>query len=94
MKECLEFCLQKESQLVKEIIIKMFELAEVGETTESLKNYKQEDVEYCMDLLFNKFRALYTTLSGIHLSLEHFEELYEQYKNYPEMYSKWYEKED
>jgi hypothetical protein len=91
MKKYLEFCLQTESFLTKEIIIKLFEMAAAQETIESLKGYRDEDIKYCLDLLFNKFRALNATTSGINLSLEHFKELYEEYNRYPEKYIKWYE---
>lgn len=90
MKKYLEFCLQTESSLTKEIIIKLFEMAEARETTESLNNYRDEDIDYCFDLLFNKFHALNATISDIRLSLEHFKELYEKYNNCPEEYIKWY----
>lgn len=93
MKKYLEFCLQTESSLTKEIIIKLFELAEAQGTTKSLEGYKEENINYCLDLLFNKFRALNITMSGIHLSLEHFKELYEEYNNCPEEYIKWYEED-
>lgn len=93
MKKYLEFCLQTESSLTKEIIIKLFEMAEAQEAIETLKGYKDEDINYCLDLLFNKFRALNITTSGIKLSLKHFKELYEEYNNCPGKYIKWYEED-
>lgn len=93
MKEYLEFCLQTESSLTKEIITKLFETAEARGTTESLEDYRDEDVDYCLDLLFNKFHALNTTTSGISLFLEPFKELYEKYNSCPEKYIKWYEED-
>ena len=93
MKKYLEFCLQTESSLTKEIIIKLFEMAETQEAIESLKNYRDEDIEYCLDLLFNKFHALNATISGIQLFLEPFKELYEKYNNCPKEYIKWYEED-
>lgn len=93
MKKYLEFCLQTESSLTKEIIIKLFEMAEAQETTESLSNYRDEDIDYCFDLLFNKFHALNATISNIQLCLEPFKEFYEKYNNCLEEYIKWYEED-